>query len=121
MAKSLTKSEESTWAMAAHLSALAGLLYPPAPLGLILGPLFVWLFKRKESDVVDENGKEALNFQITVFGASFIFGILSAALKIFLILALITLIAGLGFAIYGGLKAKQTGSYTYPFAVRLIK
>ena len=118
MAKSLTKSEEQTWTMAVHLSALSGLIFP---LGLILGPLLVWLFKRHDSKLVDENGKEAINFQITVLAASFLLVILSAALKLFLILAFIVGIAGLAFAIYGGVQAKKTGSYTYPFAVRLLK
>ena len=61
------------------------------------------------------------NFQITVLAASFLLVILSAALKLFLILAFIVGIAGLAFAIYGGVQAKKTGSYTYPFAVRLLK
>jgi len=118
MAKSLTKSEEKTWAMAAHMSALSGLIFP---LGLVLGPLLVWLFKRHDSKLVDESGKEAINFQITVLAASFLLVILSVVIKLFLILAFIVGIAGLAFAIYGGMQAKKTGSYTYPFAIRLLK
>lgn len=118
MANSLTKNEEKTWAMATHLSALSGLIFP---LGLVLGPLLVWLFKRHDSKLVDENGKEAINFQITVLAASFLFVILSVALKLFLILAFIVGIGGLALAVYGGIKTKQTGTYTYPFAIRLLK
>lgn len=118
MAKSLTKSEEKTWAMAAHLSALSGLIFP---LGLVLGPLLIWLFKRHDSKLVDESGKEAINFQITVLAASFLLVILSVVIKLFLILAFIVGIAGLAFAIYGGMQAKKTGSYIYPFAIRLLK
>jgi uncharacterized Tic20 family protein len=79
------------------------------------------LFKRNDSKIVDANGKEALNFQITVLASSFILVILSVALKLLMILAVIVGLAGLGLAIYGGIKAKQTGSYTYPFSIRLIK
>jgi len=86
MAGPLTKTEEKTWAMVAHLSALSGLIFP---LGLILGPLLVWLFKRNDSKLVDANGKEALNFQITVLVSSFLLVVLSAAFKLFLILAII--------------------------------
>ncbi|PWQ98809.1 DUF4870 domain-containing protein [Leucothrix arctica] len=118
MAKALSKTEEKTWAMAAHMSALFGLIFPP---GLVLGPLLVWLFKRNESTVVDKNGKEAINFQGTILVGTFILAILSAASTIFLLLTLIVGIAGLGLAVYGGIQAKKTGSYTYPFAIRLIK
>jgi uncharacterized protein len=56
-------TDERTWAMLCHLSALAGCLLP---LGNILGPLVVWLLKKDESTFIDEHGKAALNFQITV-------------------------------------------------------
>jgi uncharacterized Tic20 family protein len=52
-----------TWATICHLSALIMLV--GVPLGNILGPLVVWLAKRQESEFVDDQGKEALNFQIT--------------------------------------------------------
>jgi uncharacterized protein len=54
---------ERTWAMLCHLSALAGCILP---LGNILGPLAVWLLKKDESPFIDEHGKAALNFQVTV-------------------------------------------------------
>ena len=118
MAKSLTKAEEGTWGMAAHMSALAGILFAP---GIVLGPLVVWLMKRNDSDFIDANGKEALNFQLTILAATFILAMLSAISGIFLVLAMAIGIAGLGFAIYGGLQAKKGDNYVYPFALRLIK
>ena len=42
-----------------------------------LGPLIIWLIKKDEDPFVDEHGKEALNFQITVFIAMFVSGILT--------------------------------------------
>src|SRR5687767_592209 len=57
-------SDERTWSLMAHLSALAGLL--GVPLGHVLGPLVVWLVKKDQSAVVAAHAKEALNFQITV-------------------------------------------------------
>lgn len=118
MAKSLTKAQEETWGMAAHISALIGILFAP---GLVLGPLIVWLMKRNDSEFVDLNGKEALNFQGTVLVITFVLAMLSAISGIFLILGLAVGIAGLAFAVYGGLQAKKGELYTYPFAVRLIK
>jgi len=55
---------ERTWGMLAHLSALAGLVVPLV--GIVLGPLAVWLVKREESEFVAGHAKEALNFNISV-------------------------------------------------------
>ncbi|HPJ30170.1 MAG TPA: DUF4870 domain-containing protein [Methanothrix sp.] len=53
-----------TWATICHLSALLMLL--GVPLGNVLGPLAVWLVKRNQHPFVDDQGKEALNFQLSV-------------------------------------------------------
>jgi len=124
MGKSLTKAEKSTWGMAAHMSALIGVLgfgWDILFFGIVLGPLVVWLTQGKLSSSISGNAKEALNFQITILIAAFVLAILSAALPFFQILTILVLIIGFGFAIYGGLKAKKSGNYTYPFALRLIK
>ena len=55
--------EERNWAMACHLSALAGYVIP---FGNIAGPLLVWLLKKDEYSLVNEQGKESLNFQLSL-------------------------------------------------------
>ena len=55
--------EEKQWGMFAHLSALLGLVIP---LGNVIGPLVIWLVKKDTMPFVDNQAKEALNFQITV-------------------------------------------------------
>jgi len=57
-------SEEKQWGMACHLSALAGLFLPT--FGHVLGPLVVWLLKKDSSPFVDAEGKESLNFQLSM-------------------------------------------------------
>ena len=52
------------WAMICHLSALAGLVVPV--IGCIIGPLIIWQIKKEEFSFVDEQGKEAVNFQISM-------------------------------------------------------
>jgi uncharacterized Tic20 family protein len=59
-----TASHERTWAMFCHLAAFSALLR--VPLGIIAGPLVVWLIKRKESAFVDRHGKAAVNFQLSI-------------------------------------------------------
>lgn len=124
MGKSLTKAEVGTWGMVAHMSALIGVLgfgWDILFCGIALGPLAVWLTKGKLNSAVSANAKEALNFQITVLIIVFVLVVLSAVLSLFQVLAMLVLLAGLGFAIYGGLQANKGKSYTYPFALRLIK
>ena len=70
--------EAQNWAMYCHLAALSGFIIP---FGSIVGPLVVWLMKKDTMPLVDQHGKESLNFQITVMIAL----IVSAASMIVLI------------------------------------
>jgi uncharacterized Tic20 family protein len=54
---------ERNWAMICHLSAFAGFFFP---FGGIIGPLICWLSKKDESAWVDLNGKNSLNFQLSM-------------------------------------------------------
>jgi uncharacterized Tic20 family protein len=56
-------SEEKTLGMLCHLMAFCGYVIP---FGNLLGPLVIWLTKKDASPFVDDQGKESLNFQITV-------------------------------------------------------
>jgi len=53
-----------TWATRCHLSALLMLL--GVPLGNVLGPLVVWLVTRNHHPFIDDQGREALNFQLSI-------------------------------------------------------
>ena len=55
--------DERTWAMFCHLSTLAGWIIPFANL---IAPLVIWLVKKDQYPMVDDQGKEALNFQINI-------------------------------------------------------
>jgi len=55
-------SDERTWSLLLHISALAGMVFP---LGNVIGPFVFWLIKKPESELVDRHGKAALNFQIS--------------------------------------------------------
>jgi uncharacterized Tic20 family protein len=109
--------EQKTWGMLAHLASFAGLIIP---LGNILGPLVVWLVKKDTMPFVDDQGKEALNFNITVFIAVLVSGLLTLILIGFLML----LVVGLGWlvlTIMAAMKANEGVGYRYPFTLRLIK
>ncbi len=116
--------EQKTWGMIAHLSALIGFLIP---FGNVLGPLVVWLIKKDTMPFVDDQGKEALNFNITVaivVAALMIVGTVLLVILIgflFYLVAAVIGIAALVFMIIGGLKANEGVSYRYPYIFRLIK
>ena len=62
-------AEERQWALFAHLSALVGGILTSGwagSLGCFIGPLIIWLVKKDTMPFVNDQGKEALNFNITV-------------------------------------------------------
>ena len=66
--------DERTWAMLCHFSAFTGFIFPLG--GNILAPLILWLIKKEELPFVDDQGKEVLNFQISMTIYFIISGIL---------------------------------------------
>ena len=114
--------EERQWALFAHLSALLGGLLTSTFLGLgcLLGPLIIWLVKRETMPFVDDQAKEALNFNITVAIAAVVCGLLMFVLIGFVLLPLLGL-AWLVFIIIAAIKANEGERYRYPFTLRLIK
>jgi uncharacterized Tic20 family protein len=103
--------------MLCHLSALAGFVIP---FGNIIGPLVFWLIKKNEFAFVDDQGKEALNFQITTSLAMIVCLILTLVLIGALLLVAVGVTA-LIFTIIAAIKANDGVAYSYPFALRLIK
>lgn len=106
-----------TLGMLCHLAAFAGLLIP---FGNIVGPLVVWLVKKDEIPFVDDQGKESLNFQITMAIAGIVCVFLCFVLIGFLLVPLLAL-AWLVFTVLAAVKANGGEYYRYPFAIRLIR
>ncbi len=113
-----TDPNARTWGMMAHLASLAGLL--GIPFGHVLGPLIVWLIKKNEIPFVDDQGKEALNFQITVALAALLSLPLVCTGVLFFV-PIVVIVLGVVFGVIGGIKANQGIRYRYPWALRLIK
>lgn len=109
-------AEERQWAMFAHLSALVGLIIP---FGSIIGPLVIWLIKKDTLPFVNEQGKEALNFNITVAIVAIVCWVLIFILIGFVLLPILV-IMWLVFVIMATIKANEGVSYRYPFTLRLV-
>lgn len=138
-------NEARSWAVACHLSALAGMWIP---VGHLLGPLVVWLIKRNDDPFIDEQGKEAVNFQLsaTLYGIALVALLILAIAPMgiadvvvgpmngggprmlaFLFMVLVGLaaaIASLGWlvlVITAAIRASRGEGYRYPLTLRLVK
>jgi uncharacterized Tic20 family protein len=117
-------NDERQWAMFTHLSALIGLIIP---FGNVLGPLIFWQMKKNESSFIDDQGKEALNFQITFTLALLALLAIGTVLLIiligfvFYIAAFVVGIAGLVLTVLAGIRANNGEHYRYPWTWRPIK
>ncbi|WP_277052405.1 DUF4870 domain-containing protein [Zestomonas thermotolerans] len=109
--------EARQWAMFCHFAAFFGLVFP---FGNLIGPLIVWQLKKDLAPFVDAQGKEALNFQITVTLAILASFLLLLVVIGFLLLWAVPLIA-LVLTIIAGIKANEGQDYRYPFCWRLVK
>jgi uncharacterized Tic20 family protein len=85
-----------------------------------LGPLILWLLKKEDDPFIDEHGKEALNFQITMLIAGFAGGLLMCV-GIGIIVLIAVPIINLIFCIIATIKANSGELYRYPIAIRLVK
>jgi uncharacterized Tic20 family protein len=106
------------WAMFCHLAGLAWFLIPL--IGNIVAPLIVWQIKKEDSMFMDEHGKEALNFQISMS----LYALISIPLFLicigpFLLIAVV--IFDLIFLLIAAIKANNGDHFRYPLCIRFIK
>ncbi len=109
--------QERTFGMLCHLLALAGFV---VPIGNVLGPLVMWLVKKDEFPFVDSQGKESLNFQISVTIYAICAGVLSI-IGIGPILLPAVAVFSLVMVILATVQANNGAAYSYPLCIRLIK
>ncbi|MGV8931729.1 MAG: DUF4870 domain-containing protein [Luteimonas sp.] len=122
-------AEERQWAMFAHLSALLGGILTSGwagSIGCFIGPMIIWLVKKDTMPFVNDQAKEALNFNITVaivFFALFLLALLTLGIGLIVAVPLwiIIGIAWLVLTIIAAIKANEGVAYRYPFALRLVK
>lgn len=129
------RAEEKQWGALAHASVVLGLLLPV--IGGPLGPLVVRLTKGKDSDFVDSNAVEALNFGILLGAAQLLASVVTGSVlgsssgglgglgslgTLATFLPLVITLAALVLPGMAALKANQGQPGTYPEAMpRFIK
>lgn len=109
--------EAKRWAMLTHFAAFAAFFIP---FGNIIGPLVAWQLKKDFDPFVAHNGKEAVNFQITVSITAFI-GIMLIFVSVGAVLLPILGLYWIIMTIIAGVKANNGVAYRYPIALRFIK
>jgi uncharacterized Tic20 family protein len=144
----MKRNNENTNAFLVHISAFAGFIFP---FGNIIAPLVAWQTLKDRSSFLDEQGKEAVNFNIsytlyvfiiTIFAGSFFvgnffrnfnnfdhfnhldFNFSPNAIFGFIgmgSLAGIVYLLGMALVIIAALKAKEGENYTYPFTIKFVK
>lgn len=122
--------DERMWATWCHLAALAGLTQ--IPFANILGPLVVWLMKKDQYPLVNDQGKESLNFQISITIYAFGLALLAilaviSIVGIFLVLPIIIAIVSVWWIveliviIMAAVKANEGVAFRYPITIRFIQ
>lgn len=153
--KQTIQQQMRIWGMLCHLSAVAAwvlviyLVIIGIPLFLplnVLAPLIVWKYKRRQYPWIDFQGKESLNFQMSLTLYSLIFIIIALCIVfitgglafisnsiILLKLVLDCLLTGLFlltlFALslqlfvvnFAAMKAYKGQHYRYPFTIRFLR
>ena len=143
----MKKNNQNTNAFLIHISALAGFVFP---FGHIITPLIAWQTLKDRSLFLDEQGKEAVNFNLSytlyafilsiilipVFIGSFFsnsnsfdnfhlnFNLNANNLLTFMSLGTATgllYLVGIALIIIAALKAKEGENYKYPITIKFIK
>jgi uncharacterized Tic20 family protein len=111
------EKNDRLWAMSCHLSALLGYCIP---LGNVFAPLIIWAIKRDKSSYIDQQGKEAVNFQISIS----IVMLIAIALIVIVVGALLIPLIGifnLIMIIFAAVKTANGENFRYPLTWRFVK
>lgn len=117
MVRIIEDKDERMWGMLCHLSALAGFVIP---FGNIIGPLIVYSMKKDEYAFVADQGKESLNFQISVsvyLLASILLIFMAVGILFVIIVPLIALIL----TVIAAVRANDGEYYRYPLCIHFIQ
>jgi uncharacterized Tic20 family protein len=143
----MKQNTQNTNAFLIHISAFAGFVFP---FGQIITPLIAWQTLKDRSPFLDEQGKEAINFNLSYTLYAFILSIAFIPLffrsffssfnnfnnfqlnldlstsNLFNIMGLgsilgILYLVGISLILIAAFKAKEGENYTYPFTIKFIK
>lgn len=77
-----------------HLSTFSRFIIP---FGNFIGPLVLWAANKNKSEFIDQHGKQAINFQISILLYAILIGTISVPFFIFKVIKALTIINFNGF------------------------
>ena len=104
--------------MLVHAIALIGFFVPVG--GHIVGPLVIWLARRGDSPELDEQGKESVNFQISMLIYNAAAALLCLIVIGFALLGVLHIL-NVVFVIIASIQASDGKVFRYPLSLRLMK
>ncbi len=115
-------SDERSYALFLHLSLLGHLVLT---LLIIIVPIVMWISKKDDSPFIDDHGREAINFQISLLIYSILFTVLAIPIGFLtcgvgFILAFFPYILGLVGMIQASMAANRGEFYRYPMNMRFL-
>ena len=102
--------------MVCHLAAFAGFIIP---FGSLLGPLIVWAIKKDEDPFINDQGKEAINFQLTLL-IGFVVSIILMFVFIGFLMIAVLVVYCIIMVIIAAMKANEGEQYRYPYTIRFF-
>lgn len=124
--RDIPDAEARKWAMLCHLGGLITLFLAPLPFANAVIPFIVWSAKRHEHPYIDVQGREALNFQISMALLYITLIVAVWVLKIVFIgkllwwLPSLILIAQLGGTVVGAIRAYDGERFRFPLILRFV-
>ena len=115
----LPRSDERMWAMGCHLAGFLGFLIPVPGISVV-GPLVLWLARRDESAFVEDQGRAALNFQVTIAVLYLFSWPLVPLLGLGLLTMGLVVLMDAAFILVASIRASSGESYRYPFSMHLV-
>lgn len=112
--------KDRRWAMGCHLIALSGFLLPPV-ITSIVATLVLWLVKREDHPFIDDQGREALNFQISIFIYVVAAAMLIPLLGLGILLLAVVVVFDFIYILVAAVKASEGVPFRYPACIRFIK
>ena len=107
---------EKTFLIILHLSQFAGFIFPYV--GFVL-PLAMWLTNKDKNVLIDEHGKNIINWLITATLFAIGAGVLTLVLVGFPLLVIIAILAIL-YPILGAIKASDKQFWKYPLTINFF-
>ncbi len=126
-------ADERTYCTFTHLVGLLSLTSSGIPLIGLIATLIMWQVKKSQSPFLDDHGREAMNFQISLVLWVFV-GLLGALIfaisTLFLGVMLLPFLGGAGLlflnvlqvvgSIRGAMAANRGEYYRYPMTIRVL-